>query len=346
MKLVFVLLVLVFLKSVLIYKLYNSVPVLELKRLARAKDKRAMALYKVANYEAGLDVLLWIIGTASGAGVIIWASRTSWWLGAIAIVLAAILAIWLPAPRWNGWAGGIAAISAGYQTKLLSLLNPVLGRIGRWFPPASRLHLHTGLYEKNDLLDLLNKQNKQLDNRIDAGDLSIARGAITFGDKLVREVMTPRRQVRFVNADETVGPMLMDDLHKTGHSRFPVISDSAKAAAPDITGMLYLRDIIGYTGSTTVKNLARKDVNYINEDSNLRQALAAFLKTNHHQLVVVNNFEEFAGILSLEDVLEQIIGQPITDEFDQYQDLRAVAAKEAEQDQQNHNEIPVAPPAE
>jgi len=51
-------------------------------------------------------------------------------------------------------------------------------------------------------------------------------------------------------------------------------------------------------------------------------------------------------VLSIEDVFEQIIGQPINDEFDEHESLRAVAAKEAEEDRKNHNEVPVAPDAE
>jgi CBS domain containing-hemolysin-like protein len=73
----------------------------------------------------------------------------------------------------------------------------------------------------------------------------------------------------------------------------------------------------------------RQEVFYINEQLSLDHALNAFLKTKHHLFIVVNEFEDVVGVLSIEDVLEQIIGQPILDEFDQYDDLRAVAAKHA-----------------
>jgi CBS domain containing-hemolysin-like protein len=346
MKLVYILLALGLIKCILLYKLYNSVPALELKRQARAGNKRSASLYKAANYEAGLDLFLWLAGTAFAAVLFIWSARTNWWLAAIVVVAAAWLVIWAPAPRWQGWAGALSSLSAKYLAGLLSFLNPVLSRLAAVYPPAGRVRLHTGLYEKKDLLDLLSKQNNQLDNRIDAADLRIAGGAMSFGDKLVRDVMTPRRQIKLVSANETVGPMLMDELHKTGHSRFPVTKDSTKAASPDIIGTLYLKDIIGYEGGGKVKDLARKDVYYVNEDSNLRQALSAFLKTHHHLLVVVNSFEEIAGVLSIEDVMEQIIGQPITDEFDNYEDLRMVAKEEARKEKEKHNGIPVAPKAE
>jgi CBS domain containing-hemolysin-like protein len=346
MKLVYILLALGFLKCVWLYKLYNSVPALELKRQARSKNRRAEALYKVAAYESSLDVLLWLAGTAIGAALFIWSARTGPWPAAIVIVIAAWLIIWSPALRWDGWFGALSSITAKYMAAVLSFMNPVLGRIASWYPPAGRVRLHTGLYEKPDMLDLLSRQNRQLDNRIDSTDLRIANGALTFGDKTVSSVMTPRRKIKFVEAGDTIGPMVMDELHKSGHSRFPVVKDSPKATTPDIVGTLYLKDIIGHEGGGRIKDLARKDVYYINEDSNLRQALSAFLKTHHHMLIVVNSFEEVIGVLSIEDVLEQIIGEPINDEFDNYDSLRAVASKEAQQEHKNHNEVPVAPEAE
>jgi CBS domain containing-hemolysin-like protein len=346
MKLVYILLALGFLKCIWLYKLYNSVPALELKRQARSKNRRAEALYKVAAYESSLDVLLWLAGTAIGAALFIWSARTGPWPAAIVIVIAAWLIIWSPALRWDGWFGALSSITAKYMAAVLSFMNPVLGRIASWYPPAGRVRLHTGLYEKPDMLDLLSRQNRQLDNRIDSTDLRIANGALTFGDKTVSSVMTPRRKIKFVEAGDTIGPMVMDELHKSGHSRFPVVKDSPKATTPDIVGTLYLKDIIGHEGGGRIKDLARKDVYYINEDSNLRQALSAFLKTHHHMLIVVNSFEEVIGVLSIEDVLEQIIGEPINDEFDNYDSLRAVASKEAQQEHKNHNEVPVAPEAE
>lgn len=344
MKLVYVLLVIIFAKCILLYKMYNSVPVLELKRQAKAKNQRANSLYQAANYAASLDTLLWVIGAVAGITLFIWSTRTGPWLASAVMLVSALLIIWAPAPKWDGWVGSVAALTAKPLGRLLSFLNPVLGRIASLAPPASRAHVHTGLYEKKDLLEFLTKQNKQLENRIPETDLNIAYGAMSFGDKLVSTVMTPRRKVKLVGAGDSVGPLLMDELHKSGHSRFPVVKDSPKAANPEIIGTLYLKDILGHDGNGKVKDLARKDVYFINEDSTLRQALSAFLKTHHHLLVVVNSFEEIVGVLSIEDVLEQIIGQPIVDEFDSYSDLRAVAAKEAKQEHSEQEHQEVVPP--
>jgi CBS domain containing-hemolysin-like protein len=70
---------------------------------------------------------------------------------------------------------------------------------------------------------------------------------------------------------------------------------------------------------------------YVHQDKPLDHVLQAFLRTKHHLFLVVNEFEEVTGVISIEDVLETIIGRKIVDEFDQYEDLRAVAKLAAEE---------------
>ena len=82
----------------------------------------------------------------------------------------------------------------------------------------------------------------------------------------------------------------------------------------------------------------RHDVYYINEQQTLDHALQAFIKTKHHLFIVVNEFEDVVGVLSAEDVIEQIIGKPMLDEFDQYDDLREVAKRTARQKHDAHTE--------
>ena len=72
-----------------------------------------------------------------------------------------------------------------------------------------------------------------------------------------------------------------------------------------------------------------KRVFYINQEQTLDRALAAFIKTRHHLFVVVNGYRETAGILTLEDTIEALLGREIVDEFDVHDDLRVVAARSA-----------------
>ena len=86
----------------------------------------------------------------------------------------------------------------------------------------------------------------------------------------------------------------------------------------------------------------KKAVYYVNEEKQLDHALQAFLKTKHHLFIVVNGFEEIVGILTIEDVLEEVLGKEIVDEFDQYEDLRAVAALQAKKDTKQRTHAPIS----
>jgi metal transporter CNNM len=335
--LLYLILFLALFNSIIIDKALQLISAKELKRRARhSKDQKAARVYKMAAYGRSLSILLWIKGSVAAALLLILLFSGSWWA---ALVFVAVLA-WLVKgwhPRGvNSWVWSWAALVASVVAWAMTYLQPVLRRLS--FHQTSLGEFHSGLYEKEDLIELISSQSANPENRIEEQDLHLAQNALTFGDKKVGDVMVPMRKVRLVTEDELVGPLLMDELHKTGFSRFPVAK--AKAASPDFVGTLYLRDTVGYEGSGRVRDIMSKKVYYINETQSLRDALAGFLKTHHHQFVVVNNFEEIVGVLSMEDVLEQILGEQIVDEFDRYEDLRAVAGLEASKTHTKREHVP------
>lgn len=148
---------------------------------------------------------------------------------------------------------------------------------------------------------------------------------LAFGDQLVSEIMTPRSVIDTVESSELLGPLTLDALHKTGHSRLPVIEGDID----HVVGMLYLQDLLVATSKKTLTAAQAMEakVFYIREDQTLRHALAAFLRTHHHLFIVVNEYRETVGVISLEDVIERLLGKKITDEFDAHSDLRVVAAR-------------------
>jgi len=160
-----------------------------------------------------------------------------------------------------------------------------------------------------------------------------------FADKTVESIMTPRGVVATIAATEVLGPLVLDDLHKTGYSRFPVIDGDID----HVVGMLHVRELLtlGNKQSQTAREAMEKKVYYIREDQTLDHALAAFLKTRHHLFVVVNGYRETAGIVTLEDVIEALLGRKIVDEFDLHDDLRAVAAREAKSNNNSTNGVDV-----
>lgn len=150
---------------------------------------------------------------------------------------------------------------------------------------------------------------------------------IGFKDKIVEQVMTPRGVVETIPKAELIGPLLLDELHKTGHSRFPVTDGDID----HIVGVLHIKELLTSFDrkSQTAEKAMEARVFYINQEQTLEHALAAFIKTRHHLFVVVNGYRETAGIVTLEDVIEALLGREIVDEFDVHDDLRVVAARSA-----------------
>lgn len=129
---------------------------------------------------------------------------------------------------------------------------------------------------------------------------------LAFEKKQVGEVMTPRARIASIDKKELLGPLVLDDLHKTGHTRFPVTDGDLD----HIVGLLHIQDLLTLDKkrSLTAEKAMEPRVHRIREDQTLGEALAAFLRARHHLFVVTNENGETAGLLSLEDVIKELLG--------------------------------------
>lgn len=329
MLITIIFLALITLLGILLQKTYGQVPSKELKRRIQKGDSEAQAIYRVVAFGLSYKVFLWIITAFSTAGLFYVVSQTlPWPLALLAIIgLFALGFTWLPNTKVTKTSRRLAESLAPPIAWILNYAHAPLQAGGLFIRDHSSItHHHTNLFQKEDLIDLLEQQARQSDNRIDKQQLDMAIHSLTFGDKLVRDIFIPFSQVTSVKLKDTLGPILMGELHDSGHSRFPVYDGKSN----NIVGVLYLHDLLQKKQGGSVKDIYQKKVVYAHEEQTLYQTFQAFLKTKRHLFVVVNRFEEVIGIVTIEDVLEQITGQQIMDEFDQYEDLRAVAARTAE----------------
>lgn len=329
--------------AISLQRVYADVSLKELKHRARHGDDIAVSLIKAVGYGHSLRAVLWVIIGATTAGFFVYVSQhTPVWLAfSASMVLIWVGFVWLPATRVSKFSRKIAAVLAPMFGKLLGWVNPLVDRVTWLIRRFRPLHVHTGLYDKYDLLDLLERQQVQPENRIEASELNIAMHALRMSEVLVRDRMVPRRKIRMVSLHDSLGPIVLDELHASGFSRFPVFDGKQD----NIVGTLYLKDLVNARGSS-VTTLMRKEVYYLHEDQTMHDGLQAVLKTHHHLFMVVNEFEEITGIISSEDVFESIIGTAIKDEFDAYDNIRAVAATEARQTHEERTESDAEPVTE
>lgn len=317
-------------------KVYSGESAIELKRQARKGDKTAELLYRVVSYGLDVEIFFWALVSILGASLFVLLAITlpTW----LAIIITTLIVwfgfVWLPRTHSSRYMQLAAKYISPVANWLLNKLQPIIKRANHHATKRLPTVQHTKIFERDDLIKLLDKQQKQIDNRIAKEELQIAKNALGFGEKRVSEVMTPKRMIKMVSTHDMIGPVLMDELHKSGHSRFPVKHDS-----PDnIVGTLFIRDLMSAKQGGFIKDVMRKDVFYVNQDEPLARVLDAFIKTKHHLFMVVNGFEELVGVISVEDIIEQVIGKQLIDEFDSYDDLRAVAQMNAKKDSEKHKD--------
>lgn len=236
------------------------------------------------------------------------------WGVTLGTVLVILLPISFRLSFVRRWADTLAEYLRAPLTKAVLALKPVFSLLRGRDVDASEARLNS----QEELLHLV----KHSQGVVSSDEFERLVANLSFDEKKVADVMTPRSMIEAVPLGETLGPLVIDELYKTGHSRFPVFDGDLD----HIVGMLYLHDLLDLRkGSQPTQKAMQTKVYFVREDRDLSHALHGFLKTKHHLFVVVNEYRETVGLISLEDVIEALLGVKITDEFDAFNDLRAVA---------------------
>lgn len=163
-----------------------------------------------------------------------------------------------------------------------------------------------------DVLEILRDAESQ--SIIDADAMSIIEGAMQVIDMRVDEIMIPRSQMVTVKASQDPKDFL-DEIISSAHSRFPVIGDSQD----DVIGVLLAKDLLPLALNNElnwnrIREILRPPT-FVPESKRLNQLLKEFKETRNHMAIVVDEYGGTAGLITIEDVLEQIVGE-IEDEHD------------------------------
>tara|TARA_B100000686_G_C16793234_1_gene980272 strand:- start:992 stop:2020 length:1029 start_codon:yes stop_codon:yes gene_type:complete len=156
---------------------------------------------------------------------------------------------------------------------------------------------------------------------------------LSLEKKAVRDIMTPRTVAVMIGAETTVDE-LRQQKTVLNYSRIPIFDKDGE----DVVGMINRRDVLTAMadgrGSLRLDEMMRP-VDFVVESFSLNRLLRKFLSRGQHLLMVLDEFGGLAGLVTLEDVLEEILGQEIVDEFDQVADLRELARNRREETLKN-----------
>ncbi|MGL4318077.1 MAG: HlyC/CorC family transporter [Pseudomonas sp.] len=184
-----------------------------------------------------------------------------------------------------------------------------------WFNKLTQAFAHEPR-NRQELLEVLREahQNKLLDSEA----LTIVEGAIQVADLQVRDIMVPRSQMISIKAAHSPQEFL-PAIIESAHSRYPVIGESID----EVIGILLAKDLLPlilHNGDKPfdIKNLLRP-ATFVPESKRLNVLLREFRANHNHMAVVIDEYGGVAGLVTIEDVLEQIVGD-IEDEHDVEED--------------------------
>ena len=163
----------------------------------------------------------------------------------------------------------------------------------------------------DDVIELLRDAEDQ--SIIDTGALQIMEGAIKVSDLQAREIMVPKSQMMVIEEDFSL-EQILQVVVQSQHSRFPVIGESSD----DIKGILLAKELLPLVlsgkDSFELQNLLRP-ATIIPESKRLNVLLQEFREQRYHMAIIVDEYGGVSGLLTIEDVLEEIVGE-IEDETD------------------------------
>ena len=163
--------------------------------------------------------------------------------------------------------------------------------------------------DREQLIQLLRSAHER--KLLDADALSITEGAMAASEIVVSDVMVPRARMEVVDIEDSLNDII-EQVRRTAHSRFPVIEDSRD----NVIGILLAKDLLRIRQSRPFKlrDLLRPAV-FIPDSKRLNVLLREFRVSRNHMAIVVDEYAGVCGLVTIEDVLEQIVGD-IEDEYD------------------------------
>jgi len=188
--------------------------------------------------------------------------------------------------------------------------QPQGGSTGRWLKRITQSM--TG--EPRDLAELVENLREASERGLFDGDaLVMLEGVLAVADMQVRDIMVPRSQMVFVERDESP-ERLVELVVESGHSRFPVIGEDRD----QILGILLAKDLLRLQASEDEDFEIReymRPVIFVPESKRLNVLLKEFRRNHNHIAMVVDEYGGVCGLVTIEDVIEQIVGE-IDDEHD------------------------------
>lgn len=306
-----------------------SVPLRHLETMARSKKKSGVILKGLRkNVDKPITAILTLntISNTAGASIAGAMAATVFgreWLGYFSVFFTMSILIFsevIPKTAGVVYARNLASFVAYPLGWLVLIMKPVIWMIS----------LLTGIISRNKPEDSVSPDEIKIMAQASLRTGSIERyqemviaNVLSLGNRNVKDVMTPRTVVFSLNQDLTVEEAY-SETKQWEHSRIPVYDEGSE----DIVGIVLTKELFKSLAEdkadVTLKELMRP-VRFVVEAARLNNVLMDFINSREKLFAVIDEYGGLSGVVSLEDILEEILGREILDEFDQVDDKRKLA---------------------
>ncbi len=299
-----------------------------LRRKVRSGNKDALKVYEIRKEGTLLltTLLLGNVAINSAVSIILGDVVGGVLAGFIATAVIFIACEIIPQAIMSRHALAFGARFAGFVRVLMWLFYPICWPLAWILNKTLGQEINHHLTKK-ELISMIEEYEAHLpESAIDVDEQRIARGSLLYSHRTVADVMTPTTVTIMVELSQTLDEQTLASLKQSGFSRLPVYEGDINT----IVGILYWRDLVGVPLGESVKKYYDPHVHFVDPDDKLDAVLNQFIQRRMHLFAVRDEFGVFLGVISLEDVLEEIIGTEIVGEDDRHPDMRRVARTIAE----------------
>lgn len=295
----------------------------ELKRkisLGNVNAKKVYAVRKKGNLLL-CTLLLGNVGVNSALAVFLGEIASGFMAGLIATGLIVVFGEVIPQASFSRYALQLGAKTAWLVKIFIIVLWPICA------PMALILDKILGeempsIYSRKELMKIIEEHEDSKDSKLDADEERILKGALSYSDKTVEEIMTPRTVIFALEEDEILDKKILNKIKEEGFTRIPVY----KKRIDNIVGILFAKDLIAVRANTKLKNIYKeKRMVKAYRKEKLDIVFNKFIKSKAHMAIIKNKYHGIEGIITLEDVIEEILKIEIIDESDKTPDMQKKA---------------------
>lgn len=297
----------------------------DLERKIKLGNEKAKKVYSVRKKGNLLlcTLLLGNVAVNSTLAVFLGSFATGIFAVVVSTGLIVVFGEIIPQATISRYALDVGAKTVWLVKIFIIMLYPVCWPIAKTLDKALGEEMTT-IWSRHEIEEIIKLHEDSPDSSIDADEEKIILGALSFSKKSVQDIMTPRSVVFLLDINTRLDETILKKIKKSGLARIPIYKDEID----NILGVLYSKDLIGAQKNKKIKNVYRKgSLLKISNKKKLDLLLNQFIQKKIHLASVFNEHAEFVGIVTLEDVIEEILKKEIIDEDDRVADLQKIAKR-------------------